>query len=208
MSGLTPPPEGSSCLHLSSLLVRPLVRPPWDTYREREVLPAPRQAPRQAPLIVTVGILPYISHAIPRHHIPRRHKNREIPTTHFQSFKYSQGNCMRNCGNPQGGLVAATVSRSQAVRPTASAPHAGGHPPHTDTSRHPPPENAPPGNTTGAGSVGFSPPAARECSPGQHDRCGQRRLLAARRPRMLPRATTLEPREPRHDATRVRRHRQ
>ena len=179
MSGLTPPPEGSSCRPL----VRPLVRPPWDTYREREVLPAPRQAP----LIVTVGILPYISHAIPRHHIPRRHKNREIPTTHFQSFKYSQGNCMRNCGNPQGGLVAATVSRSQAVRPTASAPHAGGHPPHTDTSRHPPPENAPPGNTTGAGSVGFSPPAARECSPGQ--------------PRM-------EPREPRHDPTRVRRHRQ
>ena len=163
MSGLTPPPEGSSCLHLSSLLVRPLVRPPWDTYREREVL----SAPRQAPLIVTVGILPYISRAIPRHHIPRRHKNREIPTTHFQSLKYSQGNCMRNCGNPQGGLVADTVSRSQAVRPTASAPHAGGHPPHTDTSRHPPPENAPPGNTTGAGSVGFSPPAARECSPGQ-----------------------------------------
>ena len=181
MSGLTPPPEGSSCRPL----VRPLVRPPWDTYREREVLPAPRQAPRQAPLIVTVGILPYISHAIPRHHIPRRHKNRAIPTTHFQSLKYSQGNCMRNCGNPQGGLVAATVSRSQAVRPTASAPHAGGHPPHTNTSHHPPhtdtshhpthtntshhppPENAPPGNTTGAGSVGFSPPAARECSPGQ-----------------------------------------
>ena len=184
MSGLTPPPEGSSCLHLSSLLVRPLVRPPWDTYREREVLPAPRQAPRQAPLIVTVGILPYISHAIPRHHIPRRHKNRAIPTTHSQSFKYSQGNCMRNCGNPQGGLVAATVSRSQAVRPTASAPpDAYQHlpppatyqhlpppaarliptPPATrrprmlpratrpvraaSASRHPPPENAPPGNT-------------------------------------------------------------
>ena len=169
MSGLTPPPEGPSCRHLSSLLVRPLVRPPWDTYREREVLPAPRQAP----LIVTVGILPYISHAIPRHHIPRRHKNRAIPTTHSQSFKYSQGNCMRNCGNPQGGLVAATVSRSQAVRPTASAPpDAYQHlpppaiptPPATrrprmlpratrpvraaSASRRPPPENAPPGNNT------------------------------------------------------------
>ena len=153
MSGLTPPPEGSSCRPL----VRPLVRPPWDTYREREVLPAPRQAP----LIVTVGILPDISHAIPLHHIPRRHKNRAIPTTHFQSLKYSQGNCMRNCGNPQGGLVADTVSRSQAVRPTASAP--------PDAYQHLP------------------PPAARECSPGQ------------------PR---IEPREPRHDATRVRRHRQ
>ena len=154
MSGLTPPPEGSSCRHLSSLLVRP----PWDTYREREVLPAPRQAP----LIVTVGILPYISHAIPRHHIPRRHKNREIPTTHFQSFKYSQGNCMRNCGNPQGGLVAATVSRSQAVRPTASAP--------PDAYQHlPPPATYQP----------LPPPAARLIPTPP----------ATRRPRMLPRAT-------------------
>ena len=154
MSGLTPPPEGSSCRHLSSLLVRP----PWDTYREREVLPAPRQAP----LIVTVGILPYISHAIPRHHIPRRHKNREIPTTHFQSFKYSQGNCMRNCGNPQGGLVAATVSRSQAVRPTASAP--------PDAYQHLPPP---------ATYQHLPPPAARLIPTPP----------ATRRPRMLPRAT-------------------
>ena len=154
MSGLTPPPEGSSCRHLSSLLVSP----PWDTYREREVLPAPRQAP----LIVTVGILPYISHAIPRHHIPRRHKNREIPTTHFQSFKYSQGNCMRNCGNPQGGLVAATVSRSQAVRPTASAP--------PDAYQHLPPP---------ATYQHLPPPAARLIPTPP----------ATRRPRMLPRAT-------------------
>ena len=158
MSGLTPPPEGSSCRHLSSLLVRPLVRPPWDTYREREVL----AAPRQAPLIVTVGILPYISHAIPLHHIPRRHKNRAIPTTHFQSLKYSQGNCMRNCGNPQRALVAATVSRSQAVRPTASAP--------PDAYQHLPPP---------ATYQHLPPPAARLIPTPP----------ATRRPRMLPRAT-------------------
>ena len=53
--------------------------------------------PRRAPLVIAVGSLHYISHAIPRPRIPRRRKNREIPTPSIQILKYPQVNCMRNC---------------------------------------------------------------------------------------------------------------
>ena len=60
-------------------------------------LKGPGAAPRRTPLVIAVGSLHYISHAIPRRHIPRRRKNREIPTPSIQILKYPQVNCMRNC---------------------------------------------------------------------------------------------------------------
>ena len=54
-------------------------------------------APRRTPLVIAVGSLHYVSHAIPRRHIPQRRKNREIPTPSIQILKYPQVNCMRNC---------------------------------------------------------------------------------------------------------------
>ena len=183
MSGLTPPPEGSSCRPFVRLLVRP---PGTPTASAKCCRPLVRL------LVRPLSSSPSASSPTFRMQFLGITFRADTKTAKYQRLIFNPSNTHRGIaceivGNPQGGLVAATVSRSQAVRPTASAPHAGGHPPHTDTSRHPPPENAPPGNTTGAGSVGFSPTAARECSPGQ------------------PR---IEPREPRHDPTRVRRHRQ
>ena len=147
MSGLTPPPEGSSC--------RPLVRP----------LSSSPSASSPTFRMQFLGIT----------------FRADTKTAKYQRLIFNPSNTHRGIaceivGNPQGGLVAATVSRSQAVRPTASAPpDAYQHlpppaarliptPPATrrprmlpratrpvraaSASRRPPPENAPPGNNT------------------------------------------------------------